>query len=135
MANDLIVRIDKTDVQGLTLNEAVDKMRGAINTPITLTIVRNKGEPFDVKMVRDSIKIESVKYNAEGDDVGYVRISTFNEQADSGLEKAITELDKKMAGKEKGFILDLRGNGAPVNKIIYHRWKRAFFAGALVEST
>lgn len=110
MANDLIVKIDGKDVQGTTLNESVEKMRGAINTPIVLTIVRAKREPFDVKLIRDSIKIESVKYNAEGDDVGYVRISTFNEQADSGLEKAIDELDKKMGGKEKGFILDLRNN-------------------------
>jgi carboxyl-terminal processing protease len=110
LANDLIVKIDGKDVQGITLNEAVEKMRGAINTPITLMIVREKREPFEVKMVRDSIKIESVKYNAEGDDVGYVRISTFNEQADSGLQKAIAELDKKMGGKEKGFILDLRNN-------------------------
>lgn len=110
LANDLIVKIDGKDVQGTTLNEAVEKMRGAIGTPITLMIVREKREPFEVKMVRDSIKIESVKYNAEGDDVGYVRISTFNEQADDGLQKAINELDKKMAGKEKGFILDLRNN-------------------------
>ena len=110
LANDLIVKIDGKDVQGTTLNEAVEKMRGAINTPITLTILREKREPFDVKLVRESIKIESVKYNAEGDDVGYVRISTFNEQADSGLQKAIEELDKKMGGKEKGFILDLRNN-------------------------
>ena len=110
LANDLIVKIDGKDVQGTTLNESVEKMRGAIGTPITLMIVREKREPFEVKMVRDSIKIESVKYNAEGDDVGYVRISTFNEQADDGLQKAIAELDKKMSGKEKGFILDLRNN-------------------------
>ncbi len=110
LANDLIVKIDGKDVQGTTLNEAVEKMRGAIGTPITLLIVREKREPFEVKMVRDSIKIESVKYNSEGDDVGYVRISTFNEQADDGLQKAIAELDKKMGGKEKGFILDLRNN-------------------------
>ncbi len=111
MANDLIIKIDGKDVQGTTLNEAVDKMRGAINTPIILTIVRDKTkEPFDVKLIRESIKIESVKFNTEGDDIGYVRISTFNEQADSGLQKAIAELDKKMGGKEKGFILDLRNN-------------------------
>ena len=81
MTNDLIVKIDGKDVQGTTLNEAVDKMRGAVGAPITLTIVRDKKEPFDVKMVRDTIKIESVKYEKAADDVGYVRISTFNEQA------------------------------------------------------
>ncbi len=111
MTNDLIIKIDGKDVQGITLNEAVDKMRGAVNTPITLTIVRDKKkEPFDVKLVRDVIKIESVKSNVEADDIGYLRISTFNEQADDGMEKAIAELDKKMGGKEKGFILDLRNN-------------------------
>ena len=110
LANDLIVKIDGKDVQGSTLNEAVERMRGAIGTSITLMIVREKREPFEVKMVRDSIKIESVKYNTEGDDIGYVRISTFNEQADDGLQKAIAELDKKMGGKQKGFILDLRNN-------------------------
>ena len=110
LTNDLIVKIDGKDVQGVTLNEAVDKMRGAVHTPIVLTIVRDKREPFDVKLIRDVIKIESVKSSIETNDVGYVRISTFNEQADGGLQKAIKDLDTKMGGKEKGFILDLRNN-------------------------
>ena len=110
LANDLIVKIDGKDVQGITLNEAVDKMRGAVGTPITISVVRNKKDPFDVKMVRAIIKIESVKFNKEGDDVGYIRISTFNEQAESGLQKAIADLDKQMDGKEKGFVLDLRND-------------------------
>ena len=110
MANDLIVKIDGKEVQGITLNEAVAKMRGPVGSPITITVVRDKKEPFDVKMNRDTIKIESVKSSQEGDDVGYVRISTFSENADSGLQKAINELDKKMGGKEKGFILDLRND-------------------------
>jgi carboxyl-terminal processing protease len=119
LANDLIIKIDGKDVQGTTLNEAVDKMRGAVNTPITLTIVRDKKDPFDVKLVRDVIKIESVKSSIEGNDVGYVRISTFNEQADDGLQKAIKDLDAKMGGKEKGFILDLRNNpGGLLNQAI-----------------
>jgi carboxyl-terminal processing protease len=110
LANDLIVRIDGKDVQGITLNEAVDKMRGPVNTPITLTIMRDKKNPFDVKLIRDTIKIESVKSRQEGDDIGYVRLSVFNEQGDVGIQKALADLDKKMGGKEKGFILDLRGN-------------------------
>ncbi len=110
LANDLIVRIDGKDVQGITLNEAVDKMRGAVNTPITLTIVRDKKDPFDVKLIRDTIKIESVKSRQEGDDIGYIRLSVFNEQGDVGIQKALADLDKKMGGKEKGFILDLRNN-------------------------
>ncbi len=110
LANDLIVKIDGKQVQGITLNEAVDKMRGVVGAPIVLTIVREKRDPFDVKLVRDVIKIESVKSSIEANDVGYVRISTFNEQADDGLQKAINDLDAKMGGKEKGFILDLRNN-------------------------
>lgn len=110
LTNDLIVGIDKKEVQGLTLNEAVDHMRGAVGTPVTLTIVRNKGEPFDVKIVRDVIKVESVKFSLEGDDVGVIRMSSFTEQSDVGLQKAITELDKKTAGKLKGYVLDLRNN-------------------------
>ena len=101
MTNDLIVKIDGKDVQGTSLNEAVDKMRGPIGTPITLSVMRDKKEPFDVKLVRDVIKIQSVKYHKEGDDIGYVRISSFSEQSDTGLQKAIADLDKQMDGKEK----------------------------------
>ena len=109
-ANDLIAKIDSTEVQGLTLNEAVDKMRGAVGSPVNLTIVRTGKEPFEVKVVRDIIKVESVKFNMEGEDVGYIRMSSFTEQSDVGLTKAITELDKKANGKLKGYILDLRNN-------------------------
>ncbi len=109
-ANDLIAKIDNTEVQGLTLNEAVDKMRGAVGAPVNLLIVRQGREPFDVKLVRDIIKVESVKFNMEGEDIGYIRMSSFTEQSDIGLQKAITELDKKAAGKLKGYILDLRNN-------------------------
>jgi carboxyl-terminal processing protease len=109
-ANDLIAKIDNTEVQGLTLNEAVDKMRGAVGAAVNLTIVRAGRDPFDVKVVRDIIKVESVKFNMEGDDVGYIRMSSFTEQSDVGLQKAITELEKKANGKLKGYILDLRNN-------------------------
>jgi carboxyl-terminal processing protease len=109
-ANDLIAKIDTTEVQGLTLNEAVDKMRGAVGSPITLLIVRQGKDPFEVKLVRDIIKVESVKFNMEGDDVGYIRMSSFTEQSDVGLTKAIADMDKKAGGKLKGYILDLRNN-------------------------
>jgi carboxyl-terminal processing protease len=109
-ANDLIAKIDSTEVQGLTLNEAVDKMRGAVGSPVTLLVVREGKEPFEVKITRDIIKVESVKFNMEGDDVGYIRMSSFTEQSDVGLQKAITEMDKKANGKLKGYILDLRNN-------------------------
>ena len=110
LANDLIVKIDSTEVQGLTLNDAVDRMRGAVGTPVTLTIVREGRDPFEVKIVRDVIKVESVKFQLEGGDIGYIRMSSFTEQSDTGVQKAITELDKKAAGKIKGYVLDLRNN-------------------------
>ena len=110
LANDLIVGIDKKDVQGLTLNEAVDKMRGAVGTPVTLTIVRGKQDPFDVTVTRDIIKMESVKWSLEDNDVGLIRMSSFTEQSDVGLKKAIEDIEKKTDGKAKGYILDLRNN-------------------------
>jgi carboxyl-terminal processing protease len=110
MTNDLIVKIDGLDVQGITLNEAVDKMRGPVGTPITLTIAREGKEPFDAKLVRDVIKIESVKSSVEAEDIGYIRITSFTEQTEPGIEKALTDLTAKIGSKNKGFILDLRNN-------------------------
>ena len=110
MANDLITKLDGEAVEGLTLNEAVDKMRGKVNTPITLTIVREGREPFDVKLIRDVIRVRSVKSNMEGDDIGFIRISSFTEQTQEGLDAAIADLEKQAGPKLKGFILDLRNN-------------------------
>ena len=112
MANDLIIKLDGEDVQGLTLNEAVDKMRGKVNTPITLTILREGKEPFDVKLVRDEIKVKSVKSSLEGQDkdIGYVRISSFTEQTQEGLEAAISSIKKQTGSKLKGYIIDLRND-------------------------
>ncbi len=110
LTNDLIVKIDGTDVQGITLNEAVDKMRGAVGTPIVLTIAREGKDAFEVKLVRDVIKIESVRSSVETDDIGYIRITSFTEQTEPGIEKALTELTAKIGDKNKGFIIDLRNN-------------------------
>ena len=112
MSNDLITKIDGADIQGLTLNEAVDKMRGGVNTPITLTIQRKDQAALDVKLIRDRIRVQSVKSNLEGtdEDIGYVRISSFTEQTQEGLEKAFTSMKTKMGGKAKGYIIDLRNN-------------------------
>jgi carboxyl-terminal processing protease len=111
MSGDLITHLDKEQILGLTLQEAVEKMRGPVNSPISLTIVR-KGvdDPFEVKVVRDVIHINPVKYNAEGDDVGYIRVTTFNEQTTANLQKAIEDLTKQLGPKLKGFIVDLRNN-------------------------
>ena len=110
MANDLIVKIDGTEIQGMTLNEAVDKMRGGVNTPITLTIQRRDQAAFDVKLIRDRIRVQSVKSNLEGEDIGYVRISSFTEQTQEGLEKAFNNMKSKLGAKAKGYIIDLRNN-------------------------
>jgi carboxyl-terminal processing protease len=109
--NDYITHIDGKPILGLTLSDAVDKMRGPIDTSITLTVVR-KGveEPFDVKLTRATITIKSVKYRREGD-IAYIRITSFNEQTGDLLEEAIQKLQKQIgASKVKGYILDLRNN-------------------------
>jgi carboxyl-terminal processing protease len=111
MSGDLITHLDKDPILGLTLQEAVEKMRGPVNSPITLTVVRKGVEdPFDVTVVRDMIHINPVKYNAEGDDVGYVRVTTFNEQTTENMQKAIEDLKTKLGPNLKGYILDLRNN-------------------------
>ena len=109
-SGDLITALDKEQIKGLTLQEAVEKMRGPVKAPITLTILR-KGvdEPFDVKMIRDLIHINPVKYDAE-DDVGYIRITTFNEEATANLQKAVADLKKKIGPMLKGYIIDLRND-------------------------
>ncbi|MGB3719119.1 MAG: peptidase S41 [Proteobacteria bacterium] len=111
-ANDLITHLDGEQIVGLTLEQAVEKMRGPENTPITLTIVRKgRDEPFDVTIVRDIIRISAVKSRLEADDqVAYIKITTFNEQTHSNLVKAVDELKKKAGNKLKGYIVDLRNN-------------------------
>jgi len=111
MSGDLITHLDKEQILGLTLQEAVEKMRGPVKSPITLTIVR-KGtdDPFEVKVVRDMIHINPVRYNVEGDDVGYIRITTFNEQTTENLVKAVKDLEKQLGSNLKGYIIDLRNN-------------------------
>ncbi len=107
---DYITHLDDEQIQGLTLQEAVEKMRGPINTSINLTVVR-KGEddPLTIKVVRDVIRINPVKARAEGD-VAYVRITTFNEQTYSELKKAVKRLKKEIGSKLKGYVIDLRNN-------------------------
>ncbi|WP_069094709.1 S41 family peptidase [Methyloligella halotolerans] len=111
LANDLITHLDGKEIQGLTLQEAVEKMRGPVNSPIELTVIR-EGEdaPFKVKITRDIIHINPVKYSAE-DDVGYIRITTFNEQTTPNLQKAVKDLEEEIGpDKLKGWVIDLRNN-------------------------
>ena len=107
---DLITHIDGTPVQGLTLPEAVEKMRGLINTDITLTIRREGREAWDVKLTRANIKIQSVRSHLEGNNIGYIRITSFNEQTDVGLNNAMKSLKTQAGNKLIGVVLDLRNN-------------------------
>ncbi|HXP32285.1 MAG TPA: S41 family peptidase [Stellaceae bacterium] len=108
--NDYIVEIDAEPVLGMTLNDAVEKMRGPVGSEIKLTIRRESRDPFQVTVKRAVVKIQSVKSQLEGDDIGYLRITSFNEQADSGVKNAIKQLQAKAGDKLAGIVLDLRNN-------------------------
>src|SRR5947208_4706256 len=107
---DLITHLDGNPVQGLTLPEAVEKMRGPVNSDINLTIRRESQEPFDVKLTRAIIKIQSVRSHLEGKNIGYIRITSFNEQTDVGLNNAMKNLKQQADNKLIGIVLDLRNN-------------------------
>src|SRR5215475_4317554 len=107
---DLITHLNTEPVQGLSLQEAVEKMRGPINSELTLTIRREGREPFDVKLQRAMIKIQSVRSHLEGNNIGYVRITSFNEQTDVGLTNAVKSLKQQANNKLIGIVLDLRNN-------------------------
>jgi carboxyl-terminal processing protease len=110
MAGDLVTHLDGEQIMGLTLEQAVEKMRGPVNSPINLTIVRKgKDDPFDVKIVRDVIRINPVKANLE-DDVIYVKISTFNEKTNENLTKTLAKMRQTATKPIKGILLDLRNN-------------------------
>ena len=108
---DLITHIDTKPVTDYTLNEAVDHMRGAPGTKITLTIRRGglSGRPFDVSLTRAVIRVLSVKWEAK-DDIAYIRITAFNEQTQIGLDKAMSEASAKIGPKLIGYVVDLRNN-------------------------
>jgi carboxyl-terminal processing protease len=111
MANDIITHLDEEPVQGLTLNQAVEKMRGPVNTKIKIRISRKGIEkPVEVSITRDVIRVRSVRSHMEGDDVGYLRITQFNEQTTEGVRRAITEMTTQAGDKLKGFVIDLRNN-------------------------
>jgi len=112
MANDVITHLDDEQVQGLTLNQAVEKMRGPVNTKIRLKIMRKgQDKPIEVSITRDVIRVRSVRSRIEGDDVGFLRISQFNEQTSEGLKKAINDIIAQVPNdKLKGYVLDLRNN-------------------------
>jgi carboxyl-terminal processing protease len=109
---DLITHIEDHPVTELTLAEAVERMRGPPNTKIRLTIRRGglTGKPFDVTLTRAIIKIKSVKFEVKDNDIGYIRVTTFNELTQPGLDTAITDINKQAGDKLVGYVLDLRNN-------------------------
>ncbi len=107
LAGDYIIQIDETPVFGLTLNEAVELMRGKKGEPIVITISRANTEPFEIEIIRDYIKIRSVKSEVLNN-IGYLRITSFNEQTESGLLDAIKKIEKE--NEIKGYVLDVRSN-------------------------
>lgn len=111
LAGDLITAIDGEDVTSLSLNEAVDRMRGPVNTPIELTVVREGAqEPLKIEIIRDIIRIRAVRYTVE-DDVGYLRVVSFTEKTFDDLTKAIEDIREQVPeDKLKGYVLDLRLN-------------------------
>jgi len=112
MSGDLITQIDDDSIQGMTLDQAVVKMKGAPNTKIRLKIVRKGADvPVDVAIMREVIRVRPVRFRTEGGDIGYVRITSFNEQTTDGLRKAIAEISKAIpSDKLAGFVIDLRNN-------------------------
>ena len=106
---DFITHLDKEPVQGLTLEQAVDKMRGKVGTDIKLTIRRGPRDPFDVTLTRAVIQVDSVKARVENG-IGIIRITSFNERTDKGLQKAVETIKADSKGELRGVVLDLRNN-------------------------
>lgn len=108
--NDLIVEIDGEDVMGMSIDEAISKLKGKKGTSVNISVLRDReAEPFDLTLVRDIVRVESVTSRVEGD-FGYVRVAAFTEQTKSGVIKALNELEKEIPGGPKGLVLDLRSN-------------------------
>jgi carboxyl-terminal processing protease len=112
MSGDLIAYIDDEAVQGLTLEQAVNRMKGPINTKTQLKIIRKGSEqPIDVALVREVIRVRPVTFHTDGGDIGYIRISSFNEQTTEGLKKALADISKQIPPEKlAGYIVDLRNN-------------------------
>jgi carboxyl-terminal processing protease len=110
-AGDLITALDGQTVQGLSLTDAVEKMRGAPNTRITLTIRREGApKPIEIGLVREVIKLRVVRSRLEGGDVAYIRVSSFSEQTSASVRRAFGELKAEAGDRLRGVVLDLRNN-------------------------
>ena len=120
IANDIITHLDEKPVQGLTFDQVVGKMHGPVNTRVKLTIMRDgQDKPFEVLITRKLIRVHVVRSRMEGDDVGFIRITEFNEHTSDGLKKAIDDLTAQSGNKLEGFIVDLRNNpGGPLEQAV-----------------
>jgi len=112
LSGDFITTIDGDAVQGLTLEQAVNKMKGPVHTSTKLKIERKGADkPIDVSIEREIIQVKPVSFHTEGGDIGYIRISSFNEQTTDGLRKAIADISKDIPQEKlAGYIVDLRNN-------------------------
>jgi carboxyl-terminal processing protease len=107
--NDFIVTLDGEPVMGMTLQDAVEKMRGPVNSQLKVLIRRGDAQPFEVTLTRAVIRIQSVRSRVEGD-IGYVRVTSFTEQTDVGLRNAVQRIREQLGDKMKGLVLDMRNN-------------------------
>ena len=108
-SGDLIIGINGESIRGLSINDAVSQLRGPIGSNVTITVVRNKQEPFELVIKRDIIKIRSVRHNIINN-VGYIRLTTFSETTTEGMENSIKKIQGELGKKFQGLILDLRNN-------------------------
>ena len=117
-SGDLIIGINGESIRGLSINDAVSQLRGPVGTKVVITVVRDKKDPFQIEIIRDVIKIRSVRHNVIKN-IGYVRLTTFSDTTTSGLEKSVDEIKKELGAKLQGLILDLRNNpGGLLNQSI-----------------
>jgi len=112
MSGDLIGKIDGEAVQGMTLEQAVNKMKGPVDTKTKLTIIRKGADaPLEVAITREIIHVRPVRFRVENGDIGYIRITSFNEQTADGLKKAIASVSKQVPPEKlAGYVVDLRNN-------------------------
>jgi carboxyl-terminal processing protease len=112
MAGDFITHLDDASINGFALDRVIDRMRGPVASTVKVTILRQSAAgPIELTLVRDWIRVQSVRFRSEGDEIGYVRIAQFNEQTGAGLKQALNMLSAQVpAERLKGFVLDLRNN-------------------------
>jgi carboxyl-terminal processing protease len=133
-AGDYITAVDGESILGLTVNEAVRRMRGQAGTTITITIAREGTDPFDVTLTREIINVRAVTARIEGGDIGVIRVSTFNERTGEMLQDAIRTVRRDAGGRLRGVVIDLRNNpGGLLDQAI--EVSDAFLDGGEVVST